>query len=171
MAENMPSEEVTRLLNRFYAVATDVLLKQDALVDKLMGDDVMALFLTGVTGPGCFAKMASAAEGILQGVGFGSAESAWLPVGVGLDFGLAFVGNVGAGDVKDFTAIGDVVNTAARLQAEARGGQIVMSDRVYQEVSSRYRDARAVQLGLKGKSGPTAARVVEIPSALGGAAR
>jgi len=162
LAENMPPEEATRLLNRFYAVATEVLITQDAMVDKLMGDDVMALFLTGMTGPGCFAKMASAAEGILQGVGFGSSEGPWLPLGVGLDFGLAFVGNVGAGEVSDFTAIGDVVNTAARLQAQARAGQIVMSERVYQEVSRRYPDARAVQLELKGKSEPMAARVVEM---------
>ena len=162
MAESKPLEEVARLLNRFYAVATDVLCKRDAIIDKLVGDEVMALFLTGVTGPGCFRKMASAAEGLLQGVGYGSKEGPWLPLGVGMDFGLAYVGNVGAGEVKDFTALGDVVNTAARLQGEAKAGQIVMSERVYQEVAARYPDAPPVALTLKGKSEPVAARVVEI---------
>jgi len=162
MAESRPLEEVARLLNRFYAVATDVLCKRDAIIDKLVGDEVMALFLTGFTGPGCFRKMASAAEGLLQGVGHGSSEGPWLPLGIGMDFGLAFVGNVGSGEVKDFTALGDVVNTAARLQAQAKAGQIVISERVYREVAERYPEVPRVELELKGKSEPVAARVVEI---------
>ena len=162
LAEKEAPEEIARLLNRFYAVATNQLASRDALIDKLVGDEVMALFLTGLTGPGCFRKMASAAEGLLRGVGHGSSEGPWLPLGIGMDFGLAFVGNVGAGEVKDFTALGDVVNTAARLQAEAKPGQIVMSERVYQEVVERYPDVPLVELQLKGKSEPVAARVVEI---------
>ncbi len=55
---------------------------------------------------------------------------------VELDFGLAFVGNVGSGEVKDFTAIGDVVNTAARLQSAEMPGQVVMSERVYQRLGT-----------------------------------
>ena len=162
MAESRPLEEVARLLNRFHAVATDVLCKRDALIDKLVGDEVMALFLTGFTGPGCFDKMASSAEGLLRGVGHGSSEGPWLPLGIGMDFGLAFVGNVGSGEVKDFTALGDVVNTAARLQGEAKAGQVVMSERVYREVAERYPEVPRVELQLKGKSEPVAARVVEI---------
>ena len=162
LAESKPLEEVARLLNRFYAVATDVLCKRDAIIDKLVGDEVMALFLTGFTGPGCFGKMASAAEGLLRGVGHGSSEGPWLPLGIGMDFGIAYVGNVGAGEVKDFTALGDVVNTAARLQAQAKAGQIVISERVYREVAERYPEAPRVELQLKGKSEPVAARVVEI---------
>jgi adenylate cyclase len=76
--------------------------------------------------------------------------------------GLAFVGNVGFGVVKDFTAVGDVVNTAARLQGEAAPGQMVMSERVYQAVSSRYPLVRPVQLQLRGKREPVLARVVTI---------
>ena len=162
LAEKEAPEEIARLLNRFYAVATNQLASRDALIDKLVGDEVMALFLTGLTGPGCFRKMASAAEGLLRGVGHGSSEGPWLPLGIGMDFGVAFVGNVGAGEVKDFTAIGDVVNTAARLQAEAKPGQIVMSERVYREVAERYPEVPRVELQLKGKSEPVAARVVEI---------
>jgi adenylate cyclase len=165
LSESKPPQEVARLLSRFYVTAATVLYKHDAVIDKFVGDEVMALFLTGFTGPACFDKMATAAEGILRAVGYGSREVPWLPLGVGMDFGTAFVGNVGAGEVKDFTAIGDVVNTAARLQGEAKAGQIVMSERVYQEVRGRYPEALQVQLDLKGKSGPVAARVVEIVAA------
>lgn len=164
-AETRPPEEVARLLNRFYDVAISVLCKHDALIDKLVGDEVMAIFLTGLTGRGCCKKMAAAAEGLLRGVGYGSREEAWLPLGIGLDFGLAFVGTVGSGEVKDFTALGDVVNTAARLQSEAKPGQMVISERVYREVAERYPDAQSVQLQLKGKSEPVAAHVVEFARA------
>ncbi len=81
---------------------------------------------------------------------------------VELDFGLAFVGNVGSGEVKDFTAIGDVVNTAARLRSAEMPGQVVMSERVYQEVRDRYPFTPPVELQLKGKSEPVSAHVVEV---------
>ena len=132
------------------------------MIDKLIGDEVMALFLTGLTGRGCCEKMAAAAEGILRGVGYGSREGPWLSLGVGVDFGRAFVGNVGSGEVKDFTAIGDVVNTAARLQGEAKPGEMVMSERVYQEVAERYPLTPPVELQLKGKGETVSARVVSI---------
>lgn len=161
-AESKSPEEVARVLNRFYAVATDVLMNHVAVIDKLMGDEVMALFVPGFVGSDHMEKMVSAAEGLLRGVEHDSSESSWPPLGVGLDFGLAFVGNVGSGEVKDFTAIGDVVNTAARLQGEAKPGQMVISERVYQEVAERYPFARQVSLQLKGKSEPVTARVVQI---------
>ncbi len=166
LAETRSPEEVARLLNRFYAVATDTLCTRDAIIDKLVGDEVMALFLPGVTGPEYLDKMASAAEALLGGVGYGGRGGPWLPLGIGLDFGLAYVGNVGSGEVKDFTAIGDVVNTAARLQAQAQPGQIVLSERVYEHVAGLYPDARPVQLELKGKREPVAARVVDIAAAV-----
>ncbi len=97
----------------------------------------------------------------MRGVGYGSREGSWLPLGVGVDFGRAFVGNVGSGEVKDFTALGDVVNTAARLQGKAKPGQLVISERVYREVADRYPDAPRVELELKGKSEPVPAHVVE----------
>jgi adenylate cyclase len=165
LSESKPPQEVAHLLDRFYFTAATVLYKHSAVIDKFVGDEVMALFLTGFTGSRCFDKMATAAEGILRAVGYGSREGPWLPLGVGMDFGPAFVGNVGAGEVKDFTAIGDVVNTAARLQAEAKAGQIVMSERVYREVAERYPEVPRVELQLKGKSEPVAARVVEFATA------
>ena len=122
MAESRPLEEVARLLNRFYAVATDALASRDAIIDKLVGDDVMALFVPGFAGSEYIAKMVAAAESLLAGVGYDGDEGAWLSLGVGLDAGVAYVGNVGSGEVKDFTALGDPVNTAARLQSAGEAG-------------------------------------------------
>jgi adenylate cyclase len=162
-SESRPPEEVARLLNRFYTVAARVLAGHDAVIDKLVGDQVMALWLPGFAGREEYiTKMVAAAEELLRAVGYGSEAEPWLPLGLGLDHGLAFVGNVGDGVVKDFTALGDVVNTAARLQAQAKPGQIVLSERVYQEAAAaRFPDALMVQLELKGKSEPVAARIVD----------
>lgn len=168
MSETRAPEEVARLLNRLYAVAANVLARHDAVIDKLVGDEVMALFVSGFAGPEYVSKMVGAAEGLLRGVGYAPGEAPWLPLGLGLDCGVAFVGNVGSGEVKDFTALGDVVNTAARLQSQAKPGQIVMSERVFGEVPGRFPDARSVSLELKGKSEPVAARVVNLVAAPAG---
>lgn len=121
----------------------------------------MALFIRGFAGDTYIETMALSAEEILHEVGYANGEP-WLRLGIGLDFGRAFVGNVGSGEVKDFTALGDVVNTAARLQAEAAPGQIVMSERVYELAGARFPDARVVELALKGKTDPVSARVVDL---------
>lgn len=164
-SESRAPEEIARLLNRFYSVATQVFAKQDAVIDKLVGDEVMALWLPGFAGRERYIqKMVAGAEDLLRAVGYGSAGEPWLPLGIGLDHGQAFVGNVGEGEVKDFTALGDVVNTAARLQAQARAGQIVMSERVYELVHERYPSALSVRLELKGKAEPVAARIVDLSS-------
>jgi adenylate cyclase len=162
LSETISAGEAVLLLNRFYAVATDALIERDAIVDKLVGDEVMALFLPPIVGEAHLQRMVEAAEALLRGVGFGTPEGPWLDVGIGLDFGQAFVGNVGHGEVKDFTAVGDVVNTAARLQAEAGPGTIVMSSVVYEAVREHYPDAGTSELELKGKSAPVLAHVVRV---------
>ena len=96
-----------------------------------------------------------------------------MELGIGLDFGAAYVGNVGSGEVKDFTAIGDVVNTAARLQGAAASGEIVMSERVHGTVpaSGRRAPSRA-SCALKGKSDPEVALVRRLePGGLNGVER
>ena len=158
LSESLPSGEVAELMNRFYALATDVLLRHDAVIDKLIGDEVMALFIPSWT-PGAIDEMVSAGDELLRGVGFGSDEEPWLPLGVGVDCGVASVGNVGTEDVKDFTAIGDVVNTAARLQGCAQAGQVVVSERVRARVQREWPASASVELELKGKSEPVRAYV------------
>jgi adenylate cyclase len=161
LSESRPTAEVAELMNRFYALATDVLMRHDAVIDKLIGDEVMALFIPSWT-PSAASQMVLAAADLLGGVGFGSDEEPWLPLGIGMDYGFASVGNVGSGEVKDFTAIGDVVNTAARLQACAEPGQLVMSERLYSAAGERGAGATAVQLELKGKTEPMRAYSLRI---------
>jgi adenylate cyclase len=159
--ESSNPDEMARLMSRFYASAIHVLAHRDAIIDKLIGDEVMALFIPGLAGPSYIEKMVDSADEILRGLGYGRRDP-WLPVGIGLDFGRAFVGNVGTDDVKDFTALGDVVNTAARIQSHARPGQIVLTERAFALVADRYPQASKIDLELKGKSEPVSARIIDL---------
>jgi adenylate cyclase len=160
LAEHQAPDQVAGLLNRFYAGAVEVLCRH-AIVDKLVGDEVMALYLPGLFEGDPVGHMLGDAEALLATAGYGEGDP-WIEVGVGLDFGTAFVGNVGAGEVKDFTAIGDVVNTAARLQSAAAGGEIVMSSRVGPRAGTAVAGIETRELALKGKSETERAMVLSM---------
>jgi adenylate cyclase len=166
LAEEMAPNDVAELLNRFYAAATSVLARS-AIVDKLVGDEVMALYLPVLLNEGWEEEMLRDAADLLEAVGFGSSAEPWLRLGIGLDIGRAFVGNVGAGDVKDFTALGDVVNTAARLQSSAEAGQIVLSERLFARVPNRLPDASFKRLAIKGKREAEPVRVIDLRAGVG----
>lgn len=161
-SESRSPEEVAKFLNRFYRLASDVLVAHGAIIDKLSGDGVMAIFVPGFSGEDYIAKMVLSAEELMQGAGFGAGTEPWLPLGIGLDQGTAFVGNIGAGEVKDFTAIGDVVNTASRLQGTAASGQIVMSARIFEPFGGRFAHAQLRNLALRGKAEPIRAYIVTV---------
>ena len=154
IAERLSSVEATLLLNRFYEAASRALLSQEAVLGQIAGDEVMALFVPGLAGAAYPAKAVEAGRALLHAIGYAGTEGNWIDVGVGICSGEEFVGNVGGGGFKDFTALGDITNTAARLQAVARGGEILMCSSTYQAVRDRYPDAERVELELKGKGKP-----------------
>jgi adenylate cyclase len=160
LAEGTASDEVAELLNRFYAAASAVLTRS-ALIDKFVGDEVMALYLPQLLSAHWEDELVRDARELLTSVGYGTSAGPWVQLGVGLDIGRAYVGNVGHGEVKDFTAVGDVVNTAARLQAAAGAGQIVLSERLFERLGARPANAAATTLTLKGKQDSEPARVID----------
>ena len=161
LSETMAPDDVALLMNRFYAAASKVLTRT-AIVDKLVGDEVMALYLPPLIGANWEDQLIRDASDLLSAVGYGTNEEPWLDLGIGIDVGRAYVGNVGAGDVKDFTALGDVVNTAARLLSAATGGQVVMSERLYDRLGTPPEKATVATLDLKGKKDPEPARVLDL---------
>jgi len=162
LAEGQAPDEVAALLNRFYASAVEVLCEH-AIIDKLVGDEVMALYLPRVFAGEPASNMVADAKALLEASGY-LRPPPWVRIGVGLDFGQAFVGNVGSGDVKDFTAIGDVVNTAARLQGAAESGEIVMSSGVRDRAGGAAEAGESRRLELKGKAEPVTATVLRLGS-------
>jgi adenylate cyclase len=150
-------EQASLELRRFYRCAEDVLFP-DAVIDKVIGDEVMALYLPylkKIDEARVGELMLEHAHGLLHAVGYGSREGPFVEVGIGLDFGEAFVGNIGQRALYDFTAVGDVVNTASRLQGQAAGGEIVLSERVAARLPAPV--GTRVELQLKGKPEPQAA--------------
>jgi adenylate cyclase len=124
------------LLNRFYIAATETLLRHDAVIDKLIGDEVMAFFVRGISGPQYRRRAVLAGMELLNAVGYGSDDGPWLELGVAVNAGVAFVGNVG-GSVVDFTALGDPVNVAARMQQHAAGGELLVASGVADDLMAR----------------------------------
>lgn len=138
IGERESAAEFARLLNRFYSVATETLVRHDAVVDKLIGDEVMALFVRGISGPDYRRRAVDAGVELLRAVGYGTAEGPWLALGAAVNAGVAYVGNVGDA-VVDFTALGDPVNVAARMQSEAAGGELLVEAGVTHVTASERR--------------------------------
>ena len=126
LAERTPAQEFSRLMARFYGTAAEVVDRWDDIVDKFVGDEVVALFVPGFAGTDHAAKAVGAARGLLRATGNDDGEP-WIPVGTGVHTGVAYVGRVGEGDACDFTALGDPVNTTSRLASSAGAGEILVS--------------------------------------------
>jgi adenylate cyclase len=166
LAEHQSTVEVAALLQRYYAAASSALLRHDAILGQIAGDEVMALFVPGLTGVDYARKAVAGGQALLAGVGYGTPAGPWIEVGVGICTGEEYVGNVGGGGFKDFTAVGAVTNTAARLQAVAGGGEIVVDAATYLAVSQSYPSLEREVLDLPGKLQPTEAyRIGQQPSA------
>jgi adenylate cyclase len=159
-AEQLGPSAYAGELNRFYRAATEALIRSDAIIDKLIGDEVMALFIPGICGPAYRRRPAEAAMALVRAVGYGQSGEPWMPIGVAVNSGLAYVGNVGSAGVVDFTALGDAVNTAARLASTAGAGEVLLSEAVYAAIADELPDLECRNLTLRGKEAPVAARVL-----------
>ena len=131
------------LLNRFYIAATQTLLRHDAVIDKLHRRRGHGLFCQGHQRPALpRARGRRAGLDLLKVVRHGSDEEPWLELGVAVNAGVAYVGNVG-GSVVDFTALGDPVNITARMQEHAAGGELLVASGVADQLTDfKHRGAR-----------------------------
>lgn len=161
LAENLNPTEFRNLINRFYSVSTNVLVNEDAMIDKIIGDQVSGMFLPGFTGPHHARKALKAAKQLLQETGHGSSEKPWIPLGVGIHTGIAFVGSLGTEHgSSDVTVLGDVPNTAARLSSSAKIGEILISQPALQAMGLDIDGYEQRELILKGKSATTVVTVL-----------
>ena len=110
----------------------------------------MAFFVQGISGPRYRQRAIEAGLDLLKAVGYGTQSGPWLDVGVAVNAGIAYVGNVG-GAVVDFTALGRPVNAAARMQQHAAGGELVVAGGVANELTA---DMQRRTLNLRGQQEP-----------------
>ena len=155
LGEHSTATEFAGRLNEFYATATEVLIRHDGLVDKLIGDEVMGLFVAGLAGADYRRNAARAALDL-------AAAAHDLPVGVAANAGIAFVGNVGSGTVMDFTALGDAINVGARLQSHASPGEVVLAADLYALVSDEHPGARHERVDVRGREEPVDVAVLSV---------
>jgi adenylate cyclase len=161
LAEGMKPFEYSKLINRFYNTATGILIQSDALIDKIIGDQVAAMFVPGFAGKAHANRALEAAQEILRATGHLQSEGPWIPIGVGVHTGTAFVGSVGSeGGASDITVLGDAANTTARLASSAGQGEILISEAAYLAAGVDLGRLETRELELKGKSKPVTAHVL-----------
>lgn len=159
LAERMRPSEFRALMGRFYDTATHVLVKHDAIVDKFVGDEVIGIFIPALTGELHAARAIAAGRALLLATGHDT-NAPWVPVGAGVQTGIAFVGTVGEGPHIELTALGDPVNVAARLASAAGAGEILVTLAAAQTAKLHEDGLERRELELKGKSGPTSVLVL-----------
>jgi adenylate cyclase len=162
IAEELDSHQFSILMNRFYETAIRILVQADAFIDKLVGDEVTALFIPGFAGKEHARRAVGAGQALLRATGHGGAGDPWVPVGVGIHTGPAWVGSIAgaSGRTADFTALGDNVNIAARLASRAGPGEVLLSESTCSSAGLDQAGLEPRVLALKGKSEAVPARVL-----------
>jgi adenylate cyclase len=156
LSESMSPLEFRQLINRFYTAATRLISQEDGLVEKLAGDAVAAFWGAGFAGPHYVRRTVQVARDLSREM-----AGQQIPVGIGVHAGVAFFGTVGTADgLTDITALGDEVNTAARLSSHAAAGEILVSEHALQEAGIDFDGMEARRLELKGIGEPVAVRVL-----------
>lgn len=105
------------MLNRFYIATTHTLLRHDAVIDKLISDEVMAFFVQGVSGPNYRRRAVQAGMELLEAVGYGSEEGPWTDVGIAVNAGIAYAGDVG---VQSSTSLPSVIRSTQRRECNRK---------------------------------------------------
>ena len=154
MAESMRPTDFRALMDRYFQVATEVLIARDAIVDKFVGDEVIGIFVPALAGERHATRAIDAGRALLAATGHGTSD-AWLPIGAGVNTGIAFVGTVGDGDRVDFTALGDTVNVTARLASSAGAGELLVTIPAAEAAMLNMAGVAHRSLFLKGKGQPT----------------
>ena len=156
MSEGLSPEEVVEILNEYLSLTTKAIFKNKGTLDKFIGDATMAIFNAPFDLDDYVFRAVMTAMDIAKGSDelekrlmerFGRSIS----FGIGVNCGEAVVGNIGCEHRMDFTAIGDTVNTAARLESNAARGQILISREVYERVKDRIEAEEIGVIPLKGK--------------------
>jgi adenylate cyclase len=167
IAEGMSPSDFGKLIDRFYKAVSAVLIHSDALIDKLIGDQAAGIYVPGFAGPDHARRAIEAAQKVLQVTGHNDTSGPWIPLGVGVHTGIAFVGSVGSKDATtDITVLGDAPNTAARLSSNAEAGEILVSKSASEAAGLNVDQLEGRLLELKGKTEPVSVYSLTGPTSL-----
>jgi adenylate cyclase len=161
LAEAMSPGEFRKLLERFYGAASNVVFEHEGYIDKFVGDELVALYFPLLAGERYTARAIETAAALLRTTGHADPAGPWVPLGAGVHTGRAWFGVIGDADHHELTAVGDAMNTAARLAASAGEGEILVSADAA-AVAGLDSSLERRSLTLKGKREPFEAVVVRI---------
>jgi adenylate cyclase len=163
LAEQTSTNEYKALIQRFYKEVSHELIHRYAMVNRLMGDQVCALFVPRFAGKGHAKAALEAAKAVLEVTGYGSQDGPWIPVGIGVHTGRAFVGAVGSGDgVNEIAVLGSAANLCARLSSQAAAGEIIVSEESIKLAGMQDEGLESRVLALKGISEKAPVRVIKV---------
>ena len=159
ITERMAAEEVVSMLNQFFGTMVDIIFRNNGILDKFVGDELMAVF--GLIPSENSAphdaiqaaiEMQDATENLMKVKTEQDKET--FEVGIGINTGSAIVGNVGSENRMDYTVIGDTVNVAARLEQIAKGGEILIGDKTYLQTKDQFPIRERGTIVVKNKTEP-----------------
>lgn len=163
LVENLESEDLIRILNEYHSVMTDIILKYDGYLDKYQGDNIMAIFgaplpIENHTKRACLAALEMQYRLAQLRVKWELENKPQMEARIGIHQGMIVAGNIGSEKRFDYTAIGETVNLASRLEAinKIYGTAIVMSEDVYEVVKEFFISRELDFLPVKGRRKPLA---------------
>jgi len=163
LAERTPTTAYKALIQRFYKETSHVLVHRNSMVNRLMGDQVSALFVPRFAGKQHAQVAIESAKAVLEVTGHGTKEGPWIPVGAGVHTGKAFVGAVGSGDgVNEIAVLGSAANLCARLSSAAAAGEILVSEESIEFSGMHADNLERRELELKGISEKVPVRVIKV---------
>ena len=159
LAETYSAKTVVDMLNRYFASMSEVIVKYDGTIDKLMGDSIMVLFGAPTSGSddveraiACAVEMQQAmSEFNEQNYNLGLPE---MFMGIGINTGEVMAGPIGSKHHREYTVIGDEVNLTSRIEAQSLRGQILISENTYQLASAFILVNEPNRVSVKGKKEP-----------------
>ena len=163
MAERISASEFHDLLERFYTTASETVFAHNGIVDKFVGDELVAVF-PPVYGDGHAERAVDAARALLHATGHADPGGPWAPIGAGVHTGQVWFGAMGEGGHVEVTVVGDAVNTTARLASEAVAGEVLVSTNAAAAAGLDPALARR-SLALKGKESVTEVVSLRVESA------
>jgi len=157
LSEAAAPEEVVEILNEYLTLVAQCIFQYGGTLDKFIGDAAMAIFNAPLDLEDHCLKAVQAAWAMKEGAAplqqrLEEKYGRTVQFGIGVNTGPAVIGNIGANFRMDYTAIGDTVNTAARLESNAKPGQILISQAVYEKVKERVAATSLGEIKVKGKS-------------------
>jgi adenylate cyclase len=157
LTEKEPVETIVSLLNEYFSAMSDVIFANNGTLDKFIGDAIMAIYGAPLElKDGAYKCVKTALE---MREKLAKLNEKWkaekkpqIQVGYGINTGEAIVGNIGSERRMEYTAIGDMVNTASRVEGETEGSQIFITEETFQELGNKVKVNKLKSVSLKGKS-------------------